>query len=138
LERRMQRPQVEEQLVVGAPVHRGAHRAAAGRPRLPILVRQLLPAALAGPGAGSLDLTPHAERDECQRVAHDEETLEQELLDPAVGYRRGARRDEPVPQHLDLTLREGAGHPHQSPGLFVQLRTVAWTSGTGLGTHSTT
>src|SRR2546430_12547426 len=69
----MQRPQVEEQLVIGAPVHRGAHRAAALRPRLPILVCQLLPAPVAGPGHGATDLTPHAERHECKRVAHDED-----------------------------------------------------------------
>ncbi len=126
LERRVQRPQVEEQLVVGAPVHRRAHRAAARRPRLPILVRQLLPAPapgpapVAGPGQGTLDLTPHAERDERERVAHNEETLEQQLLDPAVGHSGGAGRDEPVPQHRDLPFSEGCRHPHEGGGRRVE------------------
>src|SRR5207247_845326 len=51
LERRMQGPQVHEQLVIGPPVHVAAHHGAPLGPRLPVGVRQLLgvvPASVVG------------------------------------------------------------------------------------------
>src|SRR5439155_12108830 len=48
-----------------------------------------------------------------KRVAHDEETLEQQLLDPAVGHSGGAGRAEPVPKHVDLACGERRGDPHE-------------------------
>src|SRR5205814_300254 len=41
LERRMQRPEIEEQLVIGAPVDLRAHHGPALRPRRPLFMRQL-------------------------------------------------------------------------------------------------
>src|SRR2546422_11028844 len=77
LERRMQRPQVHEQLVIGPPVYVAAHHGAPLGPRLPVRVRQLLgvvPASVVG--ERPTHLAPHPERDERERVAHDERSEE--------------------------------------------------------------
>src|SRR2546422_10205647 len=67
-----------EQLVIGPPVHVAAHHGAPLGPRLPVGVRQLLgvvPASVVG--ERPTHLAPHPERDERERVAHDEQRSEE-------------------------------------------------------------
>src|SRR3989454_5312858 len=60
-----------------------SHHGAPLGPCLPVGVRQLLgvvPASVVG--ERPTHLAPHPERDERERVAHDEQALQQQLLDP--------------------------------------------------------
>ena len=78
LDRRMQRPQIQHQLVERPPVDFAARLHAARRPALPVGVRNRL----AGLFRRAGHAPPHAKRDERERVANIQEALEQ------VGIRR--------------------------------------------------
>ena len=121
LERRVQRAQVHEQLVIGAPVHLAAHRRAARRPRLPVGVRQVF-RAIALDRRRPANATPRGERHQRQWVAHDEHTLQQQLLDPQPRDARVARGGEAGLELGPVAPGDGRRHAHQRRGRGVQHR----------------
>ena len=115
LERRVQRAQVHEQLVIGAAVHRAAHARAPLRPVTPGLVREGL-----APRRGGAHVAPHRERLESERVPHVEQTLQQQLVHPAFGRLGRARAEQPLLEGGSVARRDGDRHSHEAPRLRVE------------------
>src|SRR5579864_13385 len=95
LHRRMQRPEVGEQLLVGPAVNllRRPHA-----PLLPLVVLGVVQGLPAGIRHLRHRLAPYAESREREGIAHIEEALQQELLDPPRRNPGTPRRRESLPQ----------------------------------------